>query len=630
MAKLLRNKRDGVLIMRRSSAVSHVIGFILTFVIISATVATVIYTTSVMINQRLSSTTKVVAQSIANAVADVVTEAMAVRQNYPQAVYHRVIEIPKDINGKSYYIEATDDYIYVNTSDGISAKAPTYNQKELGIGVTGKVDSSAGKVFVDCGSITPILRIDFGSNNSFASPGAYGYRRVTYSSSMDLYDNNGNIWWDPDYQDWFYRVPLVICNLNGYTLYNYQVKLVLCPANFAYKVARKDGSDIRFAESDGTPIPYWIERWEFNGISYIWLNISEIPPGFKKIYMYCGYRGSDPILSESNGTRVFDFFDDFSTDILNTNVWTKYGSEIYIENGYLILKNGSAIVSNDVFSDGVMETRAMAVDTGANNTEASMFVRSTDINDPYNSAFVFSTGSFKDYPDRNFSIGTSYDNLFYTSSDSMVPWVWYRLSLSFSESNFTATRYHYYPMSVPENIKGTFSVASSGHVGLHTTLQGCMAKYDWVFVRKLSDIEPTVLVDGIVCRNYRWLYNSLGSLFFDNLPQINFTDPLHDDWVGSTDTATFSIGPIENGVYSVLINLGDRYRDTNASIYINGDPIFSGVSCDGGAVEVKLAVIEVSNNYINITFSPQPPSNYWAVTSLCVDKGIRSVVLGGG
>lgn len=616
--------------MRRNNAVSQVVGFILTFVIISAAVATVIYSTSVMINQRLNSTTRVVAQSIANAVADAVTEAIAVRQNYPEAIYHRVIEIPKDINGKSYYIEGTHDYIYVNTSDGISVKAPTYNQKELAIGIIGKVRGEAGKISIDCNKTTSILKIDFGRNNSYTSPGAFGYRRITYSSSEDLYDNNGNEWWDPNYQDWLYRVPIIISNLNSYTLYNFQVRVILHPTNIAYKVIRRNATDIRFAEVNGTPIPYWIEKWEFNGLSYIWLNISKIPPGNKKIYMYCGYRGSTPISSESNGSRVFDFFDDFSSTSIDSNKWTTYGSEAYIDNGYLVLKNGSAVASNKVFSNGIMEAKAMAVDLGANNTEASMFVRSTSLDDPYNNAFVFSSGSFKDYPERNFSIGTSYSNLYYITTNPMKSQVWYRLTMTFSGSNFTATRYYYHVPSIPETIKGAFSVSSSGYVGLHTTLQGCMAKYDWVFVRKVADVQPTALVDGIVCSIYRWSYSSIGSLSFFNLPSENFTDPLHDDWVSSNDTSTFVVGPIQNGIYSIVFNFGDRYQDVNASVYINDDLVFENISCKAGAVETRLSIIEVSNNYINITLVPKPPRNRWALTSLEIEKGIRSVILGGG
>ena len=410
------------------------------------------------------------------------------------------------------------------------------------------------------------------------------------------------------------------------------MKVVLSPTSFAYKVVRKDGSDIRFAEINGTPIPYWIERWEFNGRSDIWLNISEISSGSKKIiYMYCGYRGDDPIYSESNGSRVFDFFDDFSSNTLDTDKWIKYGNCISIDDrGYLVLKNGSAIVSKKEFSNGVMETKAMAVDTGANNTEASMFVRSTDVDDPYNNALVFSTGSFRDYPERNFSMGTSYSNLFYTSTDRMIPWIWYRLMISFVGSNFTSTRYDYYSISPPEIIKGTFSVSPNGHVGLHTTLDGCMARYDWVFVRKVADEQPSAFVDGIVCRNYKWLYNSLDSLIFSNVPPANFTDQLNDDWVKSKSTATFSIGPINNGTYSVLMNIGDRYIDTNTSVYINGKVVFDGVFCKAGSIKTKLAIVDVENNYLNITFSPQPPSNYWAITSLNIDKGIRSVVLRGG
>ena len=89
---------------------------------------------------------------------------------------------------------------------------------------------------------------------------------------------------------WSYRKQIIIRERSGHTLKNYQVLIVLTPDNFDYSKAKKDGSDIRFADSDGvTLLKYWIETWEYRGESKIWVKVPEIPAnGEKIIYMYYG------------------------------------------------------------------------------------------------------------------------------------------------------------------------------------------------------------------------------------------------------------------------------------------------------------------------------------------------------
>jgi len=89
---------------------------------------------------------------------------------------------------------------------------------------------------------------------------------------------------------WRYRRAITITERTGYTLTDYQVKIVLTPDNFDYSKAAPDGSDIRFTDSDGlTELSYWIERWDPGGESIIWVKVPEIPGGGTKvIYMYYG------------------------------------------------------------------------------------------------------------------------------------------------------------------------------------------------------------------------------------------------------------------------------------------------------------------------------------------------------
>lgn len=89
---------------------------------------------------------------------------------------------------------------------------------------------------------------------------------------------------------WRHRIPIYITENTGRDLTYYQVRIVLNSSNFDYNEANPDGSDIRFTDSDGvTLLPYWIERWDPDGNSIIWVKVPLLPGGETKIiYLYYG------------------------------------------------------------------------------------------------------------------------------------------------------------------------------------------------------------------------------------------------------------------------------------------------------------------------------------------------------
>lgn len=102
-------------------------------------------------------------------------------------------------------------------------------------------------------------------------------------------------------------------------LTNYQVKIILDSSNFDFTKTKPDGGDIRFYNSSGWELSYWIEKWDqASEEAVIWVNVPYIPAeSSTQIYMYYG----DPNLeSKSCGECVFEFFDDFES----WNGWTKY------------------------------------------------------------------------------------------------------------------------------------------------------------------------------------------------------------------------------------------------------------------------------------------------------------------
>ncbi len=123
-------------------------------------------------------------------------------------------------------------------------------------------------------------------------------------------------WWN---LHWLYRRPVLINNtLNSNNLYNYQVLVVLDTQTLISSgKMRADCGDIRFIGSDDeTELNYWIEGGCNTPNTRIWVKVPFIPAnGVRKIYLYYG---NSSATSESNGTKVFEFFDDFSESIFTS------------------------------------------------------------------------------------------------------------------------------------------------------------------------------------------------------------------------------------------------------------------------------------------------------------------------
>lgn len=119
-----------------------------------------------------------------------------------------------------------------------------------------------------------------------------------------------------------YRRAITITERSGHTLTSYQVKIVLTPDNFDYSKVydQEKATDIVFTDSDGaTRLPHWIERWDPEGTSIIWVKVPEIPANSEKtIYMYYG---NPEVEGQSNSKEVFIFFDDFNGKKLDSGTW---------------------------------------------------------------------------------------------------------------------------------------------------------------------------------------------------------------------------------------------------------------------------------------------------------------------
>ena len=216
-------------------AVSNVIGYLLTFLLTFGVMIVAIVSTQGLIDEKYKEIADELAQSVANKVADSIVEAVSVRESMPKATYKKTLDVPWDLLGRNYYIEVTDDFVYVNTSDGVvSKKAPTYTAKQLSIGSYGKVYSGSGKLDIYANEPDYVYKLDFGTGSILDhSPVKSDYSYVSNTSSINP-DARYPPWWNTDYK---YRVPIRVDNNETSDITETPIEIVLDATTFNYDLA---------------------------------------------------------------------------------------------------------------------------------------------------------------------------------------------------------------------------------------------------------------------------------------------------------------------------------------------------------------------------------------------------------
>ncbi|MBN1127798.1 MAG: DUF2341 domain-containing protein [Chitinispirillaceae bacterium] len=125
------------------------------------------------------------------------------------------------------------------------------------------------------------------------------------------------------FKEWRYsrRLQLNTTQSGAYitgTVTGFPVLVRLTPDHFPFSQAMIDGSDVRFAKQDGTPLAHEMERWDpAGGAAEIWVRTDTIRgnDSSRSIIMYWGNPFAAAV---SSGSAVFSDADDF------TGVWHLY------------------------------------------------------------------------------------------------------------------------------------------------------------------------------------------------------------------------------------------------------------------------------------------------------------------
>lgn len=106
-----------------------------------------------------------------------------------------------------------------------------------------------------------------------------------------------------------YQAIYKITNPNNQALYNYPILLSLdTKTPISANQMRSDGGDIR-CNDNSSELNYWIQQGLNTTSTKIWVNIGKIPIGTSRIYVSWG---DSSLVSQSNGSKTFLFFDDFT------------------------------------------------------------------------------------------------------------------------------------------------------------------------------------------------------------------------------------------------------------------------------------------------------------------------------
>ena len=285
-----------------------------------------------------------------------------------------------------------------------------------------------------------------------------------------------------------YRVPITIANNLTSDLTNYQINLYL---NLSSQVSagkiRSDLGDLRFNDSSGNGLSYWIEDTTASAAK-IWVKVPSIPasPSTTTIYMYYG---NPSATTTSNGESTFLFFDDFSGSSLDStkwilNRWTGMGSySATVANGYVEIYSGAYTAAGIVAQTGVsfpfaVEGRYRLV-AGMENWHA--ITQSSSGSDTDWVRVGYSTPYFF-YQKR-----TSDTDLTYEYFSRTAPTSWTRISIIWTSSS---TRYFENGAQVNTVTTQDRYTSGTNYLQLFTYGEGT-SDYDWIAIRNYVNPEPS-------------------------------------------------------------------------------------------------------------------------------------------
>ena len=299
---------------------------------------------------------------------------------------------------------------------------------------------------------------------------------------------------NPLLPNWSYRAPLTVFYApplgTSSNLDNYQISVTLDTATLISQgKLRADGGDLRFTDSEGNLLPFWIESGVNTAQTKLWVRLPTLRTGTQTIFILYGNPNATSL---SNGRATFDFFDDFEEAAFTAANWVFQGSLWTVANGVLThpttpetsVPFAEAHVSNFNLVDGIVEAslRPLAVGTGFGK---GLTARVSSPTSYYRADFeTFSKGQMGILYRR----GINLTGLNAVAVNLLLD-TWYPMSFSLSGTTLSFT-------SVGKTVSAINSLYSSGSVGvaIENNMTPTGADFDNFRVRKFASVPPTVSI----------------------------------------------------------------------------------------------------------------------------------------
>ena len=313
---------------------------------------------------------------------------------------------------------------------------------------------------------------------------------------------------------WLYYRPILINNTqNPNSLTDYQILVTLNTQTLISQGKMRPGcGDIRFTDSDGTLLNYWIESGCNTNNTKIWVKVPFIPGSSNKT-IYILY-GNPNATSLSNGTVVFILFEDFlgpSSGNFVIPAFTSGSGSAYVSNSSVILATGTGfnsyagIRSASTYSNINIRLRAKMRITGASSnwndligmrgsiSLANSWMLRRDTNDPYTSTtqrhYIFTWDSNERYTHDEATKSSVYLDLPIGS--------WFIIEGRSLSNNLTFILNDNISISVIPTYSSANLYIVSG-VNNFPTSNNVTHYIDWIFLAKYTSPEPSVILGNEV------------------------------------------------------------------------------------------------------------------------------------
>lgn len=364
---------------------------------------------------------------------------------------------------------------------------------------------------------------------------------------------------------WKYRRAISLSPATPMT--GYQVRVTFPSNSFDYGSADSLGRDLRFSQADGSVLPHWVESWNTNGTSAVWVQVRDA--GVTNIFVQYG---GDDVENAGSGEATFEFFDDFSAASIDGSKWIQTDSTGWsITNGLLRGTNSSGRLTSQVtFSGGyAVATKARTTVIASNGQMLSGFYRSSGDA----AGLLIHPGTFYNRLD-----GT------WNSIVSSLTGIDFILTVAARTNSQVDMRIVYASTdAIYYNASGLGNVVSGEPVVLGRRYddsssyfnQNYDTTWDWVLVRKYSTTEPVatlgskeVLISGRVTDSagdgvdgFRLLFTPSGGLVWTK-PAGWYENYVMQGWLGII-TPAGSCGELEppNREYLTALSVAQTNQD---------------------------------------------------------------------